>query len=968
MPYNSKKMVETIEAMISRLSEEIYVPLCELETEVYITPEPVTFDKRNSGERKRVKKGECWGELWDCGWFHFTGEIPESGKGKKVILYIDIHGELCIFDKNGVPIRGLTNGSVAMDPTCGNSKKREYVISEKANGGEKIDIWADAGCNDLFGESSDVGWIEFLDVAVCRDNVKKVYYDARILYGLMKELPPDCARYRKLLHSLFDAACKLWDYTDEEIKEADSILQAELDKKGGDADLRISATGHAHIDLAWLWPIRETKRKAARTFSTVLRNMEEYPDYIFGASQPQLYAWIKDEHPALYDQIRERIKEGRWEAQGAMWVEADTNISGGEALIRQILYGKRFYRDEFGKEIETLHLPDVFGYTGALPQILKKSRVPYFLTIKLSWSQHNVHPHHTFRWQGIDGSEILAHMPPEGNYNSMIEPWAIKKAERNYLDKGVADEAIMLFGIGDGGGGPGETHLEALKREKNLAGLIPVTQDHTVNFFHRLEKNRDRYQTFHGELYLEKHQGTYTTQARNKKYNRKMEYLLRETEFAAIVKEVEYPTEALERIWKEVLLYQFHDILPGSSIKRVYDESLDRYAVLYKETETILKDIYGDGDYAINSLSWDRSEWIKKDGKWYHVTVPSMGSTLLSNGIDSKECRSENTNILENDCVKVLFDNDGSIASVFDKKENREVLNKPSNRFALYYDDGDCWDFNETYRDRAPRFFELIGTEAATDGPVKKIIQEYAFGESKLKQTISITDGSPIVRFDTWVDWKESKKMLRTAFYTTIDTDEVSCDIQYGYIKRPTRRNTSWDMAKYEICAHKYVDLSDSDYGVALMNDCKYGYCVKDGMIDMNILRSPSYPGEMADIAEHTFSYALYPHKHDLAHSDVVKKSYEFNVPMYFGDKIESFIQVTSPNVIVESVKKAEDGDAAIVRLYECIGAPAVSGITFSKPVKSAYIVDMMEENEKEVDLSQIHFGGFEIHTLKVTF
>ncbi len=968
MPYNVKKQVETIEAMVARLGEEIYVPLCDLEAEVYVTPEPVGFADRTSGERKTVKKGECWGNLWDCGWFHFTGKVPDAGKGKKVVLYIDIHGELCMFDKDGVPVRGLTSGSSAYASYLVRPKKREYVVAENAKGGESIDIWADAGCNDLFGAYSEVGRVELLDIAICRDNVKKVYYDAHILYGLMKELPNDCARYHRILQALFDAACKLYDYTDEEIAEADRILQAELDKKGGDADLSISATGHAHIDLAWLWPIRETKRKGVRTFATALRNMEEYPDYIFGASQPQLYAWVKEEHPALYEQVKKRIEEGRWEAQGAMWVEADTNVSGGEALIRQVLYGKRFYREEFGKEIETLHLPDVFGYSGALPQILKKSKVPYFLTIKLSWSQHNVHPHHTFLWQGIDGSEVLAHMPPEGEYNSDIEPWSIKKTERNYLDKAVCDEAVMLYGIGDGGGGPGETHLEALKREKNLSGLIPVKQDHTVNFFHRLEKNRKRYQIFHGELYLEKHQGTYTTQARNKKYNRKMEYLLRETEFAAIAKGAAYPAEALERIWKEVLLYQFHDILPGSSIKRVYDESLERYATLYEETEHILKGIYGNGGYAINSLSWERTEWVKKDGQWYRVTVPSMGSALLSDGTESKECSSDNTAVLENDCVKVTFDDTGAIISVFDKAENREVLSGASNQFALYYDDGDCWDFPETYRDRAPKFFALTKSEAAQDGPVRKVVQEYTFGESKLRQTISITDGSPMVRFDTWVDWKESKKMLRTAFYTTIDTDEVSCDIQYGNIKRPTRRSTSWDMAKYEICAHKYVDLSDNGYGVALMNDCKYGYCVKDGMMDMNILRSPSYPGEMADIAEHTFSYALYPHKHDLAHSDVVKKSYEFNVPMYFGDRVERFLQVTSPNVIVESVKKAEDSDAVIVRLYEYTGAPAVCGVAFQRPVKQAYLVDIMEEDEREVDLSQIPFGGFEIHTLKVMF
>lgn len=966
MPYNLRNQKEVTEAMLRRTEEEIYQHLCPLTMEVYVTPEPVPFTERTSGERKIVKEGELWGKVWDCAWFHFTGTVPESAKGKKVILYIDVHGELCVFDENGVPVQGLTSGSSSMNPLCGSPKKREYVITESAAGGEKIDLWADAGCNDLFGVRPDVGMVEFAQISICRDNVKALYYDAYVLFDLMKETPEDSAKHQKLLRALFEASCQLWDYTDEEVEKARAVLAVELNKKGGDADLRFSATGHAHIDLAWLWPIRETKRKGARTFATALRNMEKDPDYVFGASQPQLYAWVKEEHPALYAQVKDRIKEGRWEAQGAMWVEADTNVSGGEALVRQILYGKRFFRQEFQKDMEVLWLPDVFGYSGALPQILKKSGVPYFLTIKLSWSRHNQHPHHTFLWQGIDGSEVLVHMPPEGEYNSMATPWAIKKAERIYLDKGVCDEAVMLFGIGDGGGGPGESHLEVLKREKDLKGLLPVTQGQAVDFFHRLEKGKDRYCTFKGELYLERHQGTYTTQARNKKYNRKMEILLREAEFAAAATGGVYDRTAFERIWKEVLLYQFHDILPGSSIKRVYDESLARYAALYEETEAMVQSAYGQGDYVINSLSWDRSGWLKKDGKWYQVTLPAMGSALLKDGTAAEEILTEDISVLENDQVRVSFGADGSILSVYDKTQDCEVLSAPSNRFAVYYDDGDCWDMTETYRDRAPRYFVLTDAKAYTDGPVKKVVQQYAFGGSVLTQTISITDGSAQVRFDTQADWKESQKMLRTAFYTNIETDEVSCDIQFGSIKRPARRNTSWDMAKFEICAHKFVDLSDCCHGVALLNDCKYGYCVENGMIDMNLLRSPNYPGEQADIAVHTFSYALYPHAGDLAHSDVRQKSYEFNIPLRFGGKVEQLVTVDNPNVIIESVKLAEDSDELVLRLYESRGVPAAASLRFGRPVEKAVLTDLMEEKEQPVDLSAVPFGGFEIQTIKV--
>ena len=966
MPYNFKNQEEIIEAMLKNLESRIYLPLCDIDMEVYVTPEPVPFDKKTTGHKKTVRKGEYWGKLWDCGWFHFTGTVPKEAKDKKVVLYIDIHGELCIFDENGVPIKGLTSGASAHNPALESPKKREYVITEKAEGGEKIDIWADAGCNDLYGMYPGVGEIEYADISVCRENVKALYFDAYVLVDLLKQLDKDSARYHRLRQSLFDAACVLWDYNDDEIEKASKILAKELDKKCGDCDFSISAIGHAHIDLAWKWPIRETKRKGARTFSTALYNMKKYPEYVFGESQPQLYEWVKSAHPEIFSQIKERVKEGRWEVQGAMWVEADTNISGGEALIRQILYGKRFFKEEFGKDMEILWLPDVFGYSASLPQILKKSGVPYFMTTKLSWSRHNSHPHQTFIWKGIDGSEVLVHMPPEGEYNSTAMPWAIKKIEHEYLDKCVSDEALMLFGIGDGGGGPGEKHLEILKREKNLSGLVPVRQERSIEFFKRLEKEKDRYKTFKGELYLEKHQGTYTTQARNKKYNRKMEILLREAEFAAIATGMDYPQKELETIWKEVLLYQFHDILPGSSIKRVYDESLERYETLEKETEKIIQLAYGSGDYAINSLSWDRNGWIKKDGKWYNIIVPAMCSAKLENGIQSNEIKTENTGVLENECVKVLFNADGSIISVLDKTENKEIISEYSNRFAIYYDDGDCWDFSEEYRTRSPRYFELVKMEAFKDGPVKMLKQEYAFGKSKIWQTVSITDGSAIVTFDTKVDWQEHYKMLRTAFYTNMNTDCVTCDIQYGNISRSASNNTSLDMAMYEICAHKYVDLSENSYGVALMNDCKYGHYVKGGVIDLNLLRSPDFPGEDADIAIHSFRYALYPHTGNLADSDVIHKSYEFNYPLNFGKKVNQLVTVSNTDVIIESVKKAEDSNAIILRIYESKGKAAKTALIFSRDVKSAYIVDMTENSQKPVNLNSIELKSFEIVTVKV--
>jgi alpha-mannosidase len=385
------------------------------------------------------------------------------------------------------------------------------------------------------------------------------------------------------------------EYSEAEAGNARSVLAKELNKQGGASSLKISAIGHAHIDLAWLWPLRETRRKAARTFSTALMLLEKYPNYIFGASQPQLYAWVQQDYPALYEKVKKKIAEGRWEVQGAMWVEADTNIAGGEALVRQILYGKKYFQKEFNQDMRILWLPDVFGYSGALPQILRKSGIEYFMTTKLSWNIYNKFPHHTFLWSGIDGSEVLAHMPPEGTYNSAASPTSIHKAEAEYMDKGIADECLMLFGIGDGGGGPGEEHLERLERERNLEGLLPIKQEPSIQFFDRLALQRENYKKWHGELYLERHQGTYTTQAKSKRYNRKIEILLRELEFISVLAQLErnesYPDETIERLWKELLLYQFHDILPGSSIHRVYEESLHHYAKIARNHRVVRESI-----------------------------------------------------------------------------------------------------------------------------------------------------------------------------------------------------------------------------------------------------------------------------------------------------------------------------------------------------------------------------------------
>ncbi|MFC5649777.1 alpha-mannosidase [Paenibacillus solisilvae] len=1003
MPYETVKPGH-LKSMLDRLKDHIYIPLTELKVIAWVTQEPVGYEERQSGSRIELAAGDRWGQLWDCAWFHFSGKVPAQEKARKIVLLIDVNGELCLVDEEGTPVQGLTNINSEFDYSLGLPGKRVVDVSDSSAGGETIDLWGDAGCNDLFGRYRS-GTLKEAVIAACREDIHKLYYDAEVLLETAEQLPAGSARKERIFRALQDVSLLLTTFSEEKVAQAGVILDAQLAKQGGDSVMSISAIGHAHIDLAWLWPIRETIRKGARTFSTALRMMERYPDYVFGASQPQLYDWMKQHYPKLYAKVKDRIQEGRWEPQGAMWVESDTNVPGGESLVRQILYGKRYFLEEFGQEMKTLWMPDVFGYTASLPQILKKSGVDYMMTQKLSWSTYNRHPHHTYHWEGIDGSRVLTHMPPEDTYNSPAAPRSIMKAEQDYLDKNVADHALMLFGIGDGGGGPGEEHLERLSREKNLLGLSPVVQEPSSVFFEKLSVGADRYQTWRGELYLEKHQGTLTSQARNKWYNRKLEKALRELEFAAVwaaaSNELVYPAEALEEIWKEVLLYQFHDILPGSSIKRVYDESLARYEILLNTVELMIKETYGAVSKSLNaasavfnSLPWEREEWIQTEGGWKSVKVPPMGYTLLTDeGKLSAKSESELTvsagsRTLANDLLQVTFGEDGGIVSILDKEQQREVIasGQKANDLVVYHDPGDAWDFQQDYRQTGGMSLQLVETAEFIDGPTAGFVHTYCFGESLLTQKVLLTRGSRRIDFVTHVDWKESDKMLRTSFPVAVHADHASSEIQFGYLKRPTHRNTMWDYAKDEICAHQWIDISEPNYGVALLNDSKYGHRAEGNELDLNLLRSSTYPDPEADRAEHSFTYSLYPHQGNHVEAEVYKRGNELNVPLRTAvipadglsrkgaaalPEAYSFLQLDHPNIMIESVKQAEDNDDLIIRLYETAGTRLHANLQTGFGLEEAWLADLMETKLEKLQLENgfipLTFTPFEIVTVRLT-
>ncbi len=997
MPYSYDKFEP--QRILAKIEDAIYTHLQPLRVEAWLTAEPVPYEQRTSGQYRELTLGQPWGSLWACAWMHITGSVPAEARGEKVVLLIDINGEGLVVDDKGVPVISLTTVNSDFDLSLGWPGKRVVDVTDSARGGEVIDLWMDAGANDLFGKLPENGILREAHVSVCHESVRQLFHDYFVLEELMRQLPETSARRARILKALYEAAQGLIAYDDAEADAARKILAPELAKVGGTPSLTVSGIGHAHIDLGWLWPIRETIRKGGRTFATALAMMDRYPDYVFGASQAQLYQWVKDTYPGVYAKVKQKIAAGRWEVQGGMWVEADVNVSGGEALVRQFLYGKRFWHDEFGKATRMLWLPDVFGYNGALPQIMKKSEIDYFMTIKISWSKFNTFPHHTFWWEGIDGSRVLAHMPPEGTYNSAAAPRSIAAIEREYRDKYVSDQALLLFGIGDGGAGPGESHLENLSRMKNLEGLPPVIQEPAEDFFHRLEANSDQYKTWAGELYLEYHQGTLTTQARNKRFNRKLEYALREMEWLGVWASAAdsgyaYPTETLDAIWHEMLLYQFHDILPGSSITRVYDESLARYQILMDETKALTDSaraaLIAKIDTSAlknpvvisNALSWECKQWINVGDTWIKAHVPAMGYATLelsASPIDTTSLHADAQG-LENELLRVQFGSDGAITSVFDKVHSREVLppDSSANTLDVYDDPGNAWDFAFDYRSRPPQRFTLVSSQASIDGPRAIVHQTYKFGDSTLTQQIILTLGSRRLDFVTEVDWRENAKMLRTRFPLDIHAWEATCDIQFGTIKRPTHQNTTWDMAKYEIAAHKWVDLSQRDYGVALMNDCKYGYHVEEGVIDLNLLRSPHSPDPVGDRAQHQFTYALFPHKGDHVEGNVAHAAYMLNIPLVATvtdahkgtlPASASLVQVDAPNVMVEAVKMAEDGAGMVVRLYEASGA-GVSAHVSVNGATSAELTNLMETSLTPLDVKEngiaVDFHPFEIQTVKV--
>ena len=867
----------------------------------------------------------------------------------------------------------------------------------------------------------------FVTFRTLDEDVDGLYYDMFYPLNMLDYLAPDSAEYGHIENFLYKTVSmlELYEIGSEEflesVRKAREYLKSELyEKYCREQTAKCICIGHTHIDCAWKWTLKQTREKVQRSFATVLELMKRYPEYKFMSSQAFLYKNLKEEAPEIYAEVAKMIKEGRWECEGAMWVEADCNLSSGESLVRQVMYGKRFFMDEFGVENRVLWLPDVFGYSAALPQILKKSGVDWFVTSKISWNDKNKMPCDTFAWKGIDGTSINSYFltatdtqntkRPEQlrrheyhttTYNANTYPKQIAGTYERYQQKNLSDEALVTFGYGDGGGGPTSEFIELLRRsERGIPGSPQTKIEFAGDFLRRLEKKIEgnpELPTWQGELYLEFHRGTYTTMADNKKGNRKAEFLYENAELLGVTAKTlfgdAFPAEKLRGGWEMILTNQFHDIIPGSSIKEVYDQSKIDYGVIHGIGNEIADGIREKiaaslnkkhGYVVFNPHAFEGEGFVEIDGKTAYVKGISQKGYSVTNDFVTENRVSINGNKIETERLSVTFDDAWQIVSVYDKKAERELIKSGAvaNELRIHADYPpyyDAWEWHQYSTTEYRTITDVSAVEVIDNGAKRGIKITRKYGSSTIEQTILFNDFSAQIDFETQVDWHESHKMLKAVFPLDILADRATYDIQFGSIERPTHKNTSWDEAKFEVCAHKYADLSDGGYGVSLMNDCKYGYDIHDGVMQISLLRSTKDPNPEADMGEHSFTYSLYPHEGTLRDSDTVKLSYMLNVPMTAlpasGDMDIiptefSVIAIDCDHAACETVKQAEDGEGTVIRIYEYKNIRDKLNITSAIPFKKAYLCDLLEREicELPVENGKITCGikGFEILTIKL--
>jgi len=1004
----------------------IYRDYIPLQAEVAVTEHPIPFAKRLDLEYHPIHEGEKWGFDWASGWFHLTAEVPESFAGKELCLRLYIGGEALLFDEEGAPSYGFTGCSVFLSPYA----KERYVLKERHQAGEKLEFWLEGAGHGMYGCGVTRPWepgvvvkpwgdgaltIKRMRLCVFDRELWSMFLDLRTLYNIVKTLGLQDYRARRFLR-VMNEAMECFNYRPENAAAARKLMaERAFSCHASSTALTACTTGHGHLDVGWLWPVRESIRKATRTFSNQIALMEKYPDYIFGASQAVLYDMTKKNYPKLYERIKARVKEGRWEVQGGMWVEADTNLTNGESLVRQFLHGKNFFKDEFGVDVRNLWLPDAFGYSWALPQIIRKAGCEAFLTQKLCQNSYTKHPYQTFRWIGVDGSSVLAHFPPENNYNAWCGPEQRIPAQNSYSEADICDEFISLIGCGDGGGGPSEEFVENNLRVMDIDSCPKAIFGRADEFFSRLARIEDKLPEWHGELYFERHRGTYTSQARVKRGNRKVEQALPAVEFLwSALPLAEYPVAELDEMWKTTLLNQFHDILPGSSIHMVYELVESQHKdILAKSAElcdVAASRLFAADDSAltlVNTLStaWKGAfrlpdDWTDGavDGNGTSVPVqledghpvalldlePQSFTTLRKGSAHaSQSATSRGDFVLENSLVKYTFNAQGQLVSAYDKELDTELLNAPGNVLSLYNDRpemNDAWDLEIYYRDNFAGNWLGTPDGEMLAGPVRSVLVfNYDNKRSRMRQTVTLCQDSKRLDFETHIDWHEEQMILRTAFPVNVRSENANYDIQYAYIPRPTHDNTVFEQAKFESCGQRYADLSDLEHGVAILNDCKYGYRIKGKVMDLALLRSTRFPDDQADIGEHDFTYSFLPHVEALPRSEVMDQAARLNraplcFPGFAAKNTEPVCrQIAGDGISLEIVKKAERSAEVIVRVVEKRGLHSTGCLRWRKDIARVCETNLVEwENGAEAKLDNqvqtISLAPFEIKTFRGMF
>lgn len=1031
----TNELKSRIELWLTTLKKLLYQPIENINFIFFTTSEHLTLEQVRKESFREIRPGDRWGHEWEYGWFRADIKLGSWASGQRIVMDLNLGGEAILF----------VNGAVF------GARRDDWIIQEHhficdnylnicADGTESYELFAECygghSMPEAMGESVSGPFLNgkrwerpkpddlrrvcgISTVGIWREEMYHLYLEAQAIYDIWKKADKDSLRAAELERGLRRfVLCLDFEQPVEELMESVKCARKELlpylQCKNGATAPRFHAIGHAHIDLAWLWPLEETERKCARTMGAQIRHMEEYPQYKMILSQPFLYELIETHYPELYREILKKIESGQLIPEGGMWVEADTNLPCGESLIRQFLYGKEYFRNKLNVESSLLWLPDVFGYSAALPQIMKGCGITHFTTHKIFWTYNGGEPfpYHYFQWKGLDGSKIPVFIHVE--YSSAADAGTLIERWNNRAQKNGLCRFMQPVGYGDGGGGASREHIENILLFADMEGVPRTEFDDPNHFFEAIAADGYEENEYVGELYYQAHRGTYTTQARTKRGNRKGEFALREAEFwngISILEGKARGEKDFKKIWKILLLNQFHDILPGSAIHKVYERAEKELEKAVCEGGKLLRNALdalvekGTGVTYFNSLSWERREIVRLPAGWEGalgedgalvptqrtekgveavIHIPPCGRVSLRPGhmdkmekdsIVKAELMEGGGAVLENEVIRVSFDLKGRIFEIFDKERKRNWAKGLCNEFCMYQDipgHFEAWDIDSLYREKR---LDLSDNAVITVRERGRLFGEIKItrklGRSEMKQYIRLKKNEYIVTFHTIIDWKECHKLLKVAFRPDIKTDELVSEIQYGYIKRPNHCSRNFDRDRFEVCNHKWSALTEAGKGFAVLNDCKYGISASDNTMELTLLKSSTYPDEIADTGHQEFTYGFFLWNTPFSESAVVKKAYELNTKVSGSWGVEencSWFRIMHDNVVLDVIKEAENGEGIILRFYESMGKETETYLMFSYTGR-IIVTNMLEENKEDCGVQKekvlLHFTPFEVKTVR---